>query len=98
MNQISVAVALLLLMPTPALAWANGPNGYNAYGAHDWILDKAIQSVDPEWVKVCVALRATDDPDCKDGIDHNAKVHRITKRQLKRAANALADLIGALDS
>jgi hypothetical protein len=27
---------------------------------------------------------------------YNSKVHRITKRQLKRAANAVADLITSL--
>ncbi len=31
-----------------------------------------------------------------DAHGYNAKVHRITKRQLKRAANALADLITSL--
>jgi hypothetical protein len=31
-----------------------------------------------------------------DAHGYNAKVHRITKRQLKRGANALADLITSL--
>lgn len=58
------------MSPGPAYAWANGPDGYNSYGTHDWILDKAIRSADADWIKVGVALRATDDPDSKDGIDH----------------------------
>lgn len=68
-----VLVALVFVAaPTPALAWANGPEGCNSYGTHDWILDKAINAAGNKasWVKVGVALRATDDPDCKDGIDH----------------------------
>ena len=32
-----------------------------------------------------------------DAHGYNRKVHRITKRQLKCAANALTDLVGSLD-
>ena len=51
---------------------ANGTGRCNSFGTHDWILDKAIEAAgrDASWVKDRVALRATDDPDCKDGIDH----------------------------
>ena len=60
------------LAPAPALAWSNGTDGCNSYGTHDWILDQALQAVGEraDWVRTRVALRATDDPDCVDGIDH----------------------------
>lgn len=61
---------LLVLQASPALAWSNGADGYNSYGTHDWILDRALDATNPEWVKRGVALRATDDPDSKDGLDH----------------------------
>jgi hypothetical protein len=56
----------------PAHGWAKGESGCSSYGTHDWILDKAIGAASKKgrWVRVRVALRATDDPDCKDGIDH----------------------------
>jgi hypothetical protein len=39
--------------------------GCNSFGTHDWILKKAIRAVGnmASWVRVRVALRATDDPD-----------------------------------
>lgn len=63
---------LVMASANPAAAWANGPDGPNSYGTHDWILDKALQAAGEQaaWVKVRVALRATDDPDTKEGIDH----------------------------
>lgn len=65
-------VMVLSSFATPALAWSNGTDGCDSYGTHDWILDQALQSVGEEagWVRTGVALRATDDPDCVDGIDH----------------------------
>jgi Zinc dependent phospholipase C. len=72
-GSVLVTVTLLVTaLATPALAWSNGPEGCNSYGTHDWILGKAINAAGNKasWVKVGVALRATDDPDCKDGIDH----------------------------
>jgi hypothetical protein len=67
-----LAAALVLFSAAPAAGWANGTGGCNSFGTHDWVLDKAIKAVrdDASWVRVRVALRATDDPDCKDGIDH----------------------------
>jgi hypothetical protein len=55
-----------------AMGWANGTGGCNSFGTHDWILKKAIGAAeaDANWVRTRVALRATDDPDCEDGIDH----------------------------
>ena len=63
---------LLLTGAGPAFGWANGSDGPNSYGTHDWILDQALQAVGEgaEWVDVRVALRATDDPDTMDDIDH----------------------------
>lgn len=72
-GSILVTATLLVgAMATPALAWANGSDGPNTYGTHDWILDQAIDAAgdDASWVNLKVALRATDDPDTKDGIDH----------------------------
>jgi hypothetical protein len=56
----------------PALAWSNGVNGPNAYGTHDWILDHALDALGEraDWVCRRAGLRATDDPDTKDGMDH----------------------------
>ena len=62
--------SLFVFMAGPAHAWANGSEGCDSFGGHDWVLKKAIRATDPSWVRVRVALRATDDPDCKDGIDH----------------------------
>ena len=67
---LTAALALVLAVPTPALGWANGPNGCNSFGAHDWVLRKALNAADAGWMRERIALRATDDPDCKDGIDH----------------------------
>lgn len=73
------ACALVILIPlvllaqaAPALAWSNGVDGPNSYGTHDWILDKAIHALgsQADWICVRRALRATDDPDTVDGIDH----------------------------
>jgi hypothetical protein len=60
------------LAPTPGLAWSNGTGGCNSYGTHDWVLDQALQAVGERagWVRTRAALRATDDPDCVDGVDH----------------------------
>lgn len=68
----ALLVAGVVLAPVPAHAWSNGTEGCNSYGTHDWILDQALQAVgeQAEWVRTRAALRATDDPDCVDGIDH----------------------------
>lgn len=73
MCSVVLAAAVLLTgMATPALAWSNGRDGPDSYGTHDWILDKALKAAgnDADWVRKRIALRATDDPDTKDGIDH----------------------------
>jgi hypothetical protein len=52
----------------PVAGWANGPDGGNGFGTHDWILDQALRFLDAEgvntsWVDRTRALLATDDPD-----------------------------------
>ena len=65
-------IGMLLALAPDAGAWSNGTDGCNSFGTHDWVLKKAIKAAGSEasWVRGGVALRATDDPDCKDGIDH----------------------------
>jgi hypothetical protein len=71
MRSISaIILSFLFLTPPPALAWSNGPDGPDAFGTHDWILDRALDHSDANWVKRRVALRATDDPDTRDGIEY----------------------------
>lgn len=67
-----LCAAVVILGAAAARGWSNGVEGPNSYGTHDWILRKAISAAgdDAEWVRVRVALKATDDPDTKDGIDH----------------------------
>jgi len=60
----------LAVFPSPVFAWANGESGCNSFGTHDVILAAALAFSDETWVMRRVAMRATDDPDCKDGIDH----------------------------
>lgn len=67
---LALVLLLLLMTSTSAHAWSNGPNGPDTFGTHDWILDKAFNAADANWVNRRVALRATDDPDTRDGIDH----------------------------
>lgn len=67
---VVLALLLTVLAPAPAHAWSNGPNGPDTFGTHDWLLAKALNATDPSWVHRRVALRATDDPDTRDGIDH----------------------------
>ena len=71
---MSMCLAVVMVVPSgsPVSAWSNGSGGCDSYGTHDWILDQALQSVGERatWVRTRVALRATDDPDCVDGIDH----------------------------
>ncbi|MDQ4142618.1 MAG: helix-turn-helix domain-containing protein [Actinomycetota bacterium] len=70
---VAALVALAIVAPAaPAFGWANGSGGCDRFGTHDWVLKKAVKAAGPDanWVRLRVALRATDDPDCKDGIDH----------------------------
>lgn len=73
MTVVTVGVLGSLVAPLPdAAAWSNGTGGCDSFGAHDWVLDKAIDAAGSEasWVCTRVAVRATDDPDSKEGIDH----------------------------
>lgn len=67
-----LSAGLMLVGAAPALAWSNGVDGYNARGTHDWVLEQALDALGhrADWVCVRAALRATDDPDSKDGLDH----------------------------
>lgn len=67
-----LVAACLGALQTPALAWSNGRAGPDSFGTHDWILDRAANAVAAKvpWLRLRVALRATDDPDVRDGIDH----------------------------
>ncbi len=69
---LALVVAVSLVSEPVALGWSNGTRGCNSYGTHDWILKKAIKAAGRKAsrARVRVALRATDDPDCKEGIDH----------------------------
>ena len=66
---IVAAVALVAVSAAPAFAWANGGDGGNAYGTHDWVLEHAIKLAGSKasWVDVPTALLASDDPDGTDG-------------------------------
>ena len=67
-----IPVAAIGLDGATALAWSNGVDGPDGYGTHDWILDQALGALGDrvDWVCPKVALRATDDPDTIDGLDH----------------------------
>ena len=69
-----LALTALLLSSSPpiARAWSNGVNGPNTFGTHDWILREAIEASGNagSWICRREALRATDDPDTVNGIDH----------------------------
>lgn len=67
---LCLTLMAVFISPAPAQAWSNGPNGPDTFGTHDWILQKALDASDADWVKRRVALRASDDPDTRDGIDH----------------------------
>jgi len=67
-----IALVATLVGTMPAHAWSNGSAGSNTFGTHDWVLREAVRAAGPRasWVCMRTALRATDDPDTLDGIDH----------------------------
>jgi hypothetical protein len=73
---VAAALVGLVLIPgaqPPARAWLNGlPQKPNSFGTHDWVVLKAVQAVRPKarWVRLRIALRATDDPDSIRGIPY----------------------------
>lgn len=69
---IALTAACVVLPQAPLSAWSNGRAGPDSFGTHDWILQRAATAVEDElpWLRLRVALRATDDPDVRDGIDH----------------------------
>ena len=70
------ALVLGGLLPNhEARGWANGRGGPNSFGTHDWILQKPIKKLKKrgdtvDWVKLDVAVKATDDPDVRNGIPY----------------------------
>ncbi len=63
---VLLSALVLLLLPTIALGWANGPNGPDSFGTHDWVLKEATDLAVAQgvsWVDLGVALPKTDDPD-----------------------------------
>jgi hypothetical protein len=69
---VAVLTAVLTAIGlSDAGAWSNGTDGCNSFGTHDRIAKKAIKATGKKasWVRARTALRATDDPDCDDGID-----------------------------
>ncbi len=69
---MALSVVLVATSAAPAGAWSNGIDGPDTYGTHDWFLDKAATALGARagWLRMGVALRATDDPDTRDGLDH----------------------------
>jgi hypothetical protein len=69
---LTLISALLLGAPGFAEGWSNGRRGPDSFGTHDWVLHRAAKAISSElpWLRLRVALRATDDPDMRDGIDH----------------------------
>lgn len=65
-------LALSASLAPPAAGWSNGRAGPDSFGTHDWILDRAARAsgAGSGWLRLRVALRATDDPDTRDGLDH----------------------------
>ena len=92
---IVVGLFLMLSPQPPAHAWLNGlPQEPNSFGTHDWVLLEAVKAVGAKgrWVKVGIALRATDDPDSIRDIRyasnhkwHNWGPYRGTRGRAPRA-------------
>jgi hypothetical protein len=58
-----ILFAMLLHSPACAFGWANGPDGADSFGTHDWIMYQAIVLSKATWIDTQTALFATDDPD-----------------------------------
>jgi hypothetical protein len=68
----TVLVIGLVAPAGEALAWSNGRSGPNSFGTHDWIVREGVRLAGRRgrWVCLKTAMRASDDPDTKNGIDH----------------------------
>ena len=65
---VSLMLGAMLLagMSGSVFAWANGGDGGNGFGTHDWIITSAMKvfgASPPAWFEVETALLASDDPD-----------------------------------
>ena len=65
---VSLVLSAMLLagMSGSVFAWANGGDGGNGFGTHDWIITSAMKvfgASPPAWFEVETALLASDDPD-----------------------------------
>jgi hypothetical protein len=61
-----LSAMLLASLSGSVFAWANGGDGGNGYGTHDWIISQALKVFGgsaPAWLEVDTALLASDDPD-----------------------------------
>lgn len=61
-----LSATLLAGMSGSVFAWANGGDGGNGFGTHDWIITSALKvfgGSPPAWLEVDTALLASDDPD-----------------------------------
>ena len=61
-----ILLAMLVSSAAPALGWANGSDGGDGYGTHDWVIHEAnrlsvLQGC--EWANMALAQPASDDPD-----------------------------------
>jgi hypothetical protein len=73
MRALILALVLVLVAPaSEAFAWSNGRNAPNSFGTHDWIVREGVRLAGRQgrWVCLRVAMRASDDPDTRNGIDH----------------------------
>jgi Pectate lyase superfamily protein len=63
---LALCVMALLILPSRASAWNNGPDAGNGFGTHDWILqqaDRLAVAQGASWLDLDYALQFTDDPD-----------------------------------
>lgn len=97
-----IVTALMFGSAQSAFAWGNGGNKGNAYGTHDWVLDKAIALARAQggarWVNKKTTLLATDDPDTSA---KTSKIYHVYKTSIsarggpQKAADEYTRLVAA---